>query len=130
MDRRRAHVIVAYGVAALSLVVALTGSAYAAGQVAGAAAARQQLCIVTDKANGGQILDCDPYVGPTASPTSSPTATPAPSATTTPSPSSSPTPSPTTSGPRAFPTAATTGVPAGWTPIVTYTSGLTITSPG
>ncbi len=133
--RIRAHLAVAYGLAALCLVLALTGSAYAVGAAAGAAAAtRAQLCTVTDKPNGGQVLDCDPYAAasPSSSPTSSPSATPSPTVTASPTPT--PSPSTTTTPPAGgFPTATSVGVPAGWQPTVTYTpgpSGYTIDQPG
>lgn len=128
-SRQKAHLIVAYGAAALCLIVALGGTAYAVdARAQAAAAARLQSCTVTDKANGGQVLDCDPVAAPTstptASPTVSPTASPSPTVvptTPTPSPStSSPTvtPSPTTASPTVSPTQSTGCMPrpsaCGW----------------
>jgi hypothetical protein len=55
--------------------------------------------------------------------------TPSPSPTPS-NPSASPTPSPTPTGPVAWPGPNNTGVPAGWTPARTYTSDVTITTPG
>ncbi|WP_447942450.1 DUF4082 domain-containing protein [Microbacterium aurum] len=78
-------------------------------------------------------------------PTATPTATPTPTATTTPTPTptatTTPTPTPTaTSAPTptttpntsaaGFPTAATTGVPAGWQPKRVITGDYTITGDG
>jgi hypothetical protein len=110
--RQKAHLIAAYGAAALCLIAALGGTALAAdARAQAAAAARQQLCTVTDKANGGQVLDCDPVAAPTPTPTASPTVSPTASPTASTSPTVTPTPSPSTSSPTVTPSPTVTASP-------------------
>jgi hypothetical protein len=71
-----------------------------------------------------------PAPSPTPTPTASPTPTPTPTSSPTPTPTSSPTPTPTQPAATGFPTAATAGVPAGWTPKTTRTGDYTITTAG
>jgi hypothetical protein len=60
-----------------------------------------------------------------------PVATPVPSPSITPTPAPSPSTSPTTSPPTAgWPNAASTGVPAGWSPTSTRTADLTVSTAG
>jgi hypothetical protein len=127
-------------------VVFCGGAAYAA-----VATSYTHQCLMTVKANGGQIWDCDPIAtgSPTPTVSATQTASPSPSATVPPSPTvapttstavpttppASPTPSPSTSssppaGP-VFPTATSVGAPqpgTGWNPTARGT--WTITAPG
>lgn len=67
---------------------------------------------------------------PSATPSETPTVTPTPTPTPTATPSATPTPTVTPTPVAGWPTAATTGVPAGWTPKTTRTGDYTITTPG
>jgi hypothetical protein len=96
--------LIAFGAVA---TVVLTGSV----AVAAVTPTYNAQCVVTAKANGGQVLDCDPIVAPTASPTAtpspsaSPTVVPTPSASMSPTTTQPPTPSPTVTQPTPSPTA-------------------------
>lgn len=129
--RSKAHVLVAYATAAVCLIIGLTGSAFAAGAASRQAAINQVLCPVgvsLEVRPDGTWQCLTPPVTPSPSTSaSSPTPSASPTLSATPTPSPSSTSTPPVGG---FPTEASTGLPAGWAPRVTYTSGWTITTPG